>query len=89
MRILNKVVEVEWTEYERGWGQRTDGYSYHWSMEEAKRYIDDYCKGLPPNAPEVYYASSEPRYVSVDPVFALLVKGKRIIWTDKSSRIEE
>lgn len=33
---------VEWTESERGWGQRPDGASLHATAEDAKKYIADY-----------------------------------------------
>lgn len=82
------VVEVEWTEYERGWGQRPDGFSYHPDMLTAKRYIHDFLAGMPPAAPECYVAPREPRLVTVDPVFALLVEGKGIVWTERSCKIE-
>lgn len=41
---MHAVVLVEWTESERGWGQRPDGVSLHLSAEAAKAYIDDYWK---------------------------------------------
>lgn len=86
--VSNVVIEVEWIECERGFGRRTDCYSYHWSLEEAKRYLDTYCKSLPPTAPEVFYAPSDPRFVRVNPVFAFLVEGKGIVWTENSCRQE-
>ena len=35
------VVKIDWTETERGWGQRPDGKSFHISMEEAEKYIKE------------------------------------------------
>ena len=36
------VFAESWTEYERGWGQRPDGYSYHLSKAHRDRYVDAY-----------------------------------------------
>jgi len=81
------VIEVEWTEYERGWGQRSDGYSYHPSEEAAAKYLDDYLAKQPKEVPDYYVSPGTPRMVNVDPVFALLVDGKGIVWTEKSCKI--
>jgi len=78
------VIQVEWTEYERGWGQRPNGYSYHLDKGAAKLYIDEFLAGMPPQAPECYSAPGTPTMVWVDPVFALMVQGKEIVWSEKS-----
>ena len=83
---ITAVIEIEWTERERGWGQRPDGFSYHPNMEEATKYIADYWKKQPKEVPECYSAPGTARLVEVDPVFALLVEGKGIVWTDKSCK---
>lgn len=31
-----------WEESEAGWGQRPDGYSVHYSLEDAKEYVKEY-----------------------------------------------
>lgn len=33
---------LSWTEHERGWGQRPDGYSLHESPEECQRYLKEH-----------------------------------------------
>lgn len=39
------VVHVfSWTEHERGWGQRPDGFSIHASAQAAKDYVADFYK---------------------------------------------
>jgi len=82
------VAEVEWTEKERGWGQRPDGFTYYPSIEKAKAAIEKYWDKMPKDeVPECYSAPSEPKYVEVDPVFALLVEGKGVVGTDKSCKI--
>ena len=39
---MHPVILVEWTESERGWGQRSDGVSLHLSTEAAQAYVDNY-----------------------------------------------
>lgn len=39
---LYAVYAVDWTEYERGWGQRYDGTSLHKSKEAAEKAVKDY-----------------------------------------------
>ena len=36
------VVCVRWLESEAGWGQKPDGYSLHRTVEDARKYIDNY-----------------------------------------------
>jgi len=36
------VVVQEWIESERGWGQRTDGYSVHLNAKDLEKYIQEY-----------------------------------------------
>jgi hypothetical protein len=44
-----------WTESERGWGQRPDGYSLHLTAELAKQYVVEYNAKLPSGpAPDEY-----------------------------------
>ena len=89
MSKMTVVVEVEWIEKERGWGQRPDGFSYYPSMEKAKRHIKKYWDSMPKEAPECYSSPCDPTLVEVDPTFELLVKGKGIIWSEKSCKIKK
>lgn len=41
---MNAVHLIEGTEYERGWGQRPDGYVAFTSKDAALKYITDYDK---------------------------------------------
>ena len=41
-----KVFIVEWEEYEKGWGARPDGYSASISLEERKRFSNEYSTGV-------------------------------------------
>lgn len=40
--MSKKVFCVEWEEYEKGWGPRFDGYSYHVSEDERRKYTEEY-----------------------------------------------
>ena len=39
---MNAAYQIEWTEYERGWGPRPDGKSYHKSKKDADEFITDF-----------------------------------------------
>ena len=82
-----KVFEIEWTEYERGWGQRPDGYTYHPTEQIAQKYIDDYWAHMPKEVPDYFSWSSDIKPVFVNQVFAMLVEGKGTVHSDK--RIKE
>jgi hypothetical protein len=91
MISVERIIEVEWTERERGWGQRPDGYTYHSTMEVANQFIKANWNSQPDRlgpVPDTYTSPSEPRTVFVDPVFALLVQGKGTLHTDKSHEIK-
>lgn len=45
---------MTWTEHERGWGQRPDGYSLHTTKEEYAAYLKAYQAKLPLQAPDEY-----------------------------------
>lgn len=45
---------MSWTEYERGWGQRPDGYTFHASVEEFDRFLKDFYARLPQQVPDEY-----------------------------------
>lgn len=82
------VTRVEWTEYERGWGQRFDGYSYHLNQEYAEKHIADFVAGKSGPAPDYYVSPGTPRIIQVDPLFAMLVYDKKILWDDKDHEIK-
>ena len=49
------AVMVSWTESERGWGQRPDGYSFHLDNTSAEEFIEKYWDGMPDGpAPDEY-----------------------------------
>ncbi len=51
---------VNWTESERGWGQRPDGYTLHKDFKTAKEFIDKHWDSMPPTTPDIYSFPSEP-----------------------------
>lgn len=38
----NMVYRIPWTEYKRGWGARPDGATLHISLDEARKFIDEF-----------------------------------------------
>jgi hypothetical protein len=83
----NIVVEVEWTESERGWGQRPDGFTYYWTTDQALADIAKHWSTMPAEAPDCYVRPGDPEFVRVDPTFALLVEGKGRVYSDKSCKM--
>lgn len=79
-----KIAEIEWTEYERGWGQRPDVFSYHSTLDDAEKYAKEFIDGLPGTAPDCYSSPGTPRIVEVEDTFGFLVVGKGIVWTSNS-----
>lgn len=39
---MPKIVRQSWTESERGWGQRPDGWSIHLTVEDVVAYNENY-----------------------------------------------
>lgn len=39
---MPEVIIQQWEESERGWGVRPDGFSIHLSMEECRRFRDEF-----------------------------------------------
>ena len=76
------VYEVRWTEYERGWGQRPDGVSYHKTRESAEKYVSDYDKkhNNENSVPDCYTKGSSPTLVEVSKKIYDEVKKNGMIW---------
>lgn len=66
--------EIEWTEYELGWGCRLDGKTYYLTKELADKAIKKYIENSPKNIPEIYSEPSQPKLVDVP--YALYEKYK-------------
>jgi hypothetical protein len=48
------LIVQKWTESERGWGTRPDGYSLHLSEVHLKRYVEEYWARMPNSVPDEY-----------------------------------
>jgi hypothetical protein len=69
---------VSWTEFERGWGQRPDGYSLHATMNAWKKYLATFQATLSAAVPDEYSAPGEPVAVEVsDKLYAQLLTESR------------
>lgn len=77
------IVYMTWTEYERGWGQRPDGVSFHLTTDDFNNYIEDTYKGRGNVAPAEYSNpdSKEPK-VATTRIKALI----NLVCVDKSAR---
>lgn len=67
--MIYALYKIEWTEYERGWGQRPDGETFHLSLDEANQYIKDYWKRMPDAVPDIYSRPGTPKLTEVDKNF--------------------
>jgi len=74
------VYAIKWTEYERGWGNRPDGISYHASKEDAENFIKTYWDGMPDVAPYCYSSPGYAKLIEVEPEIWHTVQIKRNIW---------
>lgn len=54
IKVPRIVICQKWAEYEKGWGDRPDGYSLHLTEEDRKAYIDGYWARMPNEAPAEY-----------------------------------
>lgn len=48
------LIVQKWTESERGWGCRPDGYSLHLSEADRAAFIKTYWDGMPDEVPDEY-----------------------------------
>ena len=82
--MVQALYEIRWTEYERGWGQRPDGTSYHATLEEANKHITEYWDSQPDaddgHAPDCYCSPGTPRLVEVSDEIMEAVEERGIHW---------
>jgi hypothetical protein len=74
---------VTWVEFERGWGNRPDGYSLHPSKTSWDTYYAAYRGALPKETPDEYsIPEGEPVAVEVDDMLAekLALEGSQRYW---------
>lgn len=65
---------VEMTEYERGWGQRPDGYVAFLTEDAANEYIAEQTKDRTGSAPDVYVNYSKVGYRETNPKILTSIK---------------
>jgi hypothetical protein len=81
---MDQAFVLTWTESERGWGTRPDGYSVHISAEEARQYVDRHWASFPQGqaAPDEYDRPDSEKPFGVvlqDAAFARMLKEKKSI----------
>lgn len=60
------VVKQEWTEYERGWGCRPDGFTLHLNKIKMEEFNKDYMGDRDGPTPDVYISPGVAEIVDVD-----------------------
>lgn len=88
---MEKFVLIEWTEYERGWGQRPDGYSIYLDTVSAQKHIDSfYSKRIgSTTVPDEYTNPTDVNYVIVNDdglreMMRLANEESRVCWLSNS-----
>lgn len=64
--MIYALYKIDWTEYERGWGQRPDGTTYYLTLEEAQQHIKEYWDSMPNEVQDCYSSPGKPTLVEVD-----------------------
>lgn len=77
---MNKVFRVHWTEYERGWGQRPDGTSYHKTKKIAENFVDKVHGDRTGPVPDEYTKAGDIEEVKVSKKIFDQVQEKGSIW---------
>lgn len=80
---------IEITEYERGWGQRPEGYLVFLNEAAADNYIADEYKSRQGPAPDVYWNYTKIGYKDASPAAISSVKKSddKRIYIDKISQL--
>jgi len=90
MTALRKLLALRWTEYERGWGPRPDGFTVYRDAATMRDHISAFFAERPPTAraPDEYSNPDELQYaVEVEVSDALwdAVQEKGWVWGHYSS----
>jgi len=79
--MLYAVYKIEWTEYERGWGSRPDGVSYHKTKALAEQYRQEFIGKQPSGpVPDEYTSPGPVTLVEVDKTLYNHVQKKKVVW---------
>ena len=88
---MEQAFAFTWTESERGWGTRPDGFSVHVSAEEALQYVERHWASFPSGrAPDEYDRPDSEKPFGVvlqDAAFARLLKEKKSVrlWQNQAT----
>lgn len=76
------VIIQPWTESERGWGQRPDGYSLHKTSEDRTKFIVEFNSHLPVEVPDEYsFANGPAKIISVtEDIYKKICASEDGIW---------
>ena len=89
---LRYAVLDTWTESERGWGTRPDGATLHLTMEDYKKYVEEYWGRMPKEIPDEYSRpDGSPRNVVIsDELYQKVVASKNGIplWQGEYSKMK-
>lgn len=76
---------VQWTEYERGWGQRPDGTQYFATLEHAEERLDLFAQErareqqkYPNSTPDLYSNPGNPTFVPCSKAFMTCAPTKEL-----------
>ena len=74
---VNIVLCQTWSESERGWGMRPDGYSLHLSQKDLDAYVKAYWEKMPVKTPHEYSFPDGKPYACIvtDDVLAEIKEG--------------
>jgi hypothetical protein len=78
--MIKALYRVDYTEYERGWGQRPDGFTLHISKDDAIKFSNHYENF---GDSELFSRASTPQLVEVsDAVYNYFIshKEKNYLW---------
>jgi hypothetical protein len=79
--IKNMAYQVNWTEYERGWGSRPDGSTLHKDEATANKFIDDfYYKQENRFVPDEYDRPGEPFITEINEEIEEALESSGSIW---------
>lgn len=88
---MAKCWGIEWTEYERGWGCRPDGFSFHTCKEAGDEYVERTYDNYPKEVPDVYSRADEPKLYEVSQSIYDRVhsKGDLRLWVNNTNALKD
>jgi hypothetical protein len=65
MSLTHTIIIDSWTEYERGWGCRPDGYSVHANQQEYTKFLKEYWDRQPKDHVPYEYSKEDGNPIEV------------------------